>query len=66
MGIAKREYLKEAIRLDRFYREELINSENKQIETQKIAGNAADFEAAIYDYELLGTTTFIDTSDSTV
>ena len=63
---AKREYLKEAIRLDRFYREEQIILENKRIETQNLAPNAANFEAADYDYELPGTTISLDTSGATI
>lgn len=58
MDNAKREYLKEAIRLDRFYREE-------ETKTQNLPEDAADFEPADYDYELLGTTISLDTSGST-
>ncbi|CAO1405043.1 unnamed protein product [Diamesa tonsa] len=55
---AKREYIKEAIRLDRFYREE-------KTETKRLPEDATDFVAADYDYELLGTTISLDISGFT-
>lgn len=50
VDIAKREYLKATIRLDRFYRMEQAILKNKQIESQRLAAiTNADYEATGYD-----------------